>query len=569
MATLRSNFEPGTTRWAVRRAQWRALGISEADLTKPKIAVVNSSSGLSSCYMHLDALSAVVQAAIRDAGGLAFEIRTAAPSDFVTSAGREGRYLMPTRDLIVNDIEVMVEGAVLDGMVCLSSCDKTTPAHLMAAGRLDVPTLIVIGGYQVGGRCGGRFVDIDDVYESVGALRAGSLPLAELTRMADCAIGGPGVCAGLGTANSMHMVAEALGMTLPGAAPVRAASGRADALASASGQRIVEMVHERLRPRDIITEAAIENAVTLAAAVGCSVNVVRHLSAIATEAGLDTDVIGCFERLAPEVPLLCAVRPNGPYRTEDLEAAGGARGVIRHLAPLLHGHARTATGTVADALAASPPPIDTDLIRPLDDPVAPTGGLMIIRGSLAPGGAIIKTAAVATGRRRLAGPARVFANESAAMEALAQGAIRDGDVVVLRGLGPRGGPGTMFAAGFVAALVGAGLSDEVAVVTDGELSGLNRGLTIGQVMPEAADDGPLAIVVEGDEIVIDLDAARIDLAVDSDEVAARFDRLERPTPERVNGWLEIYGSLVQPIAHGATLLPRARAPERSARHDHP
>ncbi len=234
---LRSNFDEGTTRWAVRRAQWRALGISDEEMTRPKIAVINSSSSLSSCYGHLDETSRVVQEAIRAAGGLAFEIRTTAPSDFVTSAGREARYLLPTRDLIVNEIEVMVEGAQLDGIVCLSSCDKTTPAHLMALGRLNLPSLVVIGGYQGHGICAGAPVDIDDVYESVGAVAAGTMTIERLTELTENAITGPGVCAGLGTANSMHIVAEALGMAMPGSAPVLAASPRMYERAAAAGTK--------------------------------------------------------------------------------------------------------------------------------------------------------------------------------------------------------------------------------------------------------------------------------------------------------------------------------------------
>ncbi|MGH3449604.1 MAG: dihydroxy-acid dehydratase, partial [Haloechinothrix sp.] len=302
---LRSNFEPGTTRWAVRRAQWRALGITDEEMTQPKIAVVNSSSGLSSCYIHLDALSRIVQDAIRSAGGLPFEIRTTAPSDFVTSAGRSARYLLPSRDLIVNDIEVMVEGALLDGMVCLSSCDKTTPAHLMAAARLNIPTILVIGGYQASGLCGGKRVDIDDVYESVGSVASGELSLCGLTQLTDAAISGPGVCAGLGTANTMHIVAEALGMTLPGSAPIAAGSDRMNQLAHDAGRRIVRMVEVSLRPREIITAASIANAVTVTVAVGGSVNAIRHLTAIATEAELGLDVVSLFERVAKDVPLLC------------------------------------------------------------------------------------------------------------------------------------------------------------------------------------------------------------------------------------------------------------------------
>lgn len=319
---LRSNFEPGTTRWAVRRAQWSAMGLTQEEQHRPKIAVVNTSSRLSVCFAHLDDVAGVVADAVREAGGLPLEIRTTAPSDFVTSAGRKARYLMPTRDLIVNDIEAAVEGAQLDAMVCLSSCDKTTPAHLMAAARLDLPAILVIGGYQRGGTLAGCSVDIDTVYESVGALASGRMGVDELGRLADHAIKGPGVCAGLATANTMHVLAEALGMTMPGSAPVRANSRAMLARAADAGRRIVSLVDEGVTARQILTADALENAVEVALALGGSVNCVRHLTAVAQEADLDMDVVGTFERKGKDAVQLAAIRPNGSHQVWDLERVG-------------------------------------------------------------------------------------------------------------------------------------------------------------------------------------------------------------------------------------------------------
>ena len=552
---LRSNFLEGSTKWAVRRAQWRALGIEPSDMTKPKVAVVNSSSSLSSCYTHLDELSRIVQQAIRDAGGLPFEIRTVAPSDFVTSAGRDARYLMPSRDLIVNDIEVMVEGAMLDGMICLSSCDKTTPAHLMAAGRLNLPTILVIGGYQDWGICAGVTTDIDDVYESVGAVVAGKMSPEQLTAMADCAIGSVGVCAGLGTANTMHIVAEALGMTLPGSAPIRASGTRMRELASQAGRRIVDLVRDDLRPRQVMTAAALRNAVTVCVGVGGSVNAVRHLCAIATETQVDLDVIACFEQAGRDVPLITAIRPNGVHRISDLEAAGGARAVMAQLRQDLDVTATAVTGRpLADQLDAVD--VDDAVIRSRATPVSRRGGLAILRGTLAPDGAIVKTAGVRLPGEVFAGPALVFDAEANAIAGLGDGRVLPGMVVILRGLGPLGGPGTVFAASFAAALVGADLADKVALVTDGELSGLNRGLVIGQVMPEAAEGGPLAYVDDGDMIVIDISAGSLNLNVDDEELARRRRTrvIKRVVPPR--GWLGMYMKLVQPMASGATLVER-------------
>lgn len=550
---LRSNFEPGTTRWAVRRAQWLAMGLSEEDLMKPKIAVVNSSSKLSVCFQHLDDVSEAVQAGIRAAGGVPFEIRTVAPSDFITSAGRQGRYLMPTRDLLVNDVEVQVEGAVLDGMILLSSCDKTTPAHLMAAGRLDIPALILTCGYQLGGNCAGRHVDIETLYNSVGALKAGQIDLADLKAMSCQAITGPGVCAGMATANSMHVTAEALGMTLPGNAPIRAASPRLHDYAGRAGARIVEMVGEGLTARKILTPAAFHNAVTVAISLGCSVNVVRHLIAAAIEAEAEFDVLDAFDRLGRDLPQITQVRPNGPTRIEELDAAGGCAGAMRQLCGTLDLSAMTASGRPLGEVLDQVAPPDEEVIRPLSRPFRDEPGLVVLRGSLAPEGAIVKLSAVPKDVRLFQGPARVFEDESDAIAGLADGTIRKGDVIVLRMLGPKGGPGTVFAASFMAALVGAGLGAQVAVITDGELSGLNSGITVGQVMPEAAEGGPLAVVRDGDPVRIDMTARTLSLDIADDDFSERLATHQVTLSDEKPGWLRFYRELVQPLRQGAVL----------------
>jgi dihydroxy-acid dehydratase len=553
---LRSNFERGSTRWAVRRSQWCSMGMSEEDFAKPKIAVVNSSSTLSVCYIHLDEISREVQKSIREQGGLAFEIRTAAPSDFITSAGKKARYLLPSRDLIVNDIEVMVEGACLDGMVLLSSCDKTTPAHLMAAARLNVPSIVVPCGYQLGGNCGGRDVDIEEVYKAVGTVATGNMTLDELESWTKVAIQGPGVCAGLATANSMHILAEAIGMAAPGTTPIRAGSQKLLATARAAGGTIVGLVNDGLTPRKIITAAAVRNAIRVAIAIGASVNVVRHLAAIATEAELDIDVVGLFESLGVDIPQIAQIRPNGPDRIEDLEAAGGTRALQARLRERLELSAITVSGRPLSALLEEPITIDEAVIRPIDRPFRQEPGLVILRGNLAPDGAIMKISAVPGALREFAGPARVFEDEDAALQELGKGAIHPGDVVVLRMMGPVGGPGTVFACSMMAALVGAGLGDRVAVVTDGELSGLNRGITVGQVMPEAACGGPLAVVREGDIIRIDVQGRRIDLQVnDLEQRLKTWTPLERDLRP---GWLAIYSEIVQPIQKGAVLGRRRK-----------
>jgi dihydroxy-acid dehydratase len=553
VSQLRSNFEPGTTRWAVRRSQWRAMGIAEDNFDRPKIAIVNSSSHLSVCFSHLDDLARDVADEIRAAGGLPFEIRTVAPSDFVTSAGRSARYILPGRDLIVNDIESAVEGALLDGMVCLASCDKTTPGQLMAAARLDIPTVVVIGGYQLGGFCNGDPVDIDDVYEAVGGVAAGNITLQQLCQMTEHAIGAPGVCAGLGTANTMHIMCEALGMAMPDSAPIRAGSDEMLERARAAARRCVAMIEEDLRPRQILTPAAFENAVIVDLAISGSVNSARHLQAIAVEAEADVDIYDLIEKLAPETPMVTAVRPNGTHRVEDLQAAGGTRAVMKRFEGRLHLDAMTVTGHRLGSVLDTVEVHNDEVVRPLERPFRQDSGLTLFRGSLAPHGALVKVGAIPDNRREFSGPAKVYETEEDAIQAIRDGRMQPGDVVVLRGLGPRGGPGTVFAAGLVAALNGAGLASQVACVTDGELSGLNRGITIGQVMPEAARGGPLALVQEGDRVSIDVAKRQVDLDVDTETMQRRRNAWTPPAPPTGRGWLTQYWQLVRPLREGGVM----------------
>lgn len=551
---LRSNFEPGTSRWALRKAQWKALGLSESDLEKPKIAVVNSSSSLSSCFSHLDGVSRVVQDAIRAAGGVPLEIHTAAPSDFITSAGRQGRYILPSRDLVVSDIEVQVEGALLDGMVCLASCDKTAPAHMMAAGRLNIPTILLACGYQPSGTFQGRKVDIEEVFESVGKVATGEMTLDDLSGMCDQAVRGPGVCAGMGTANSMHIAAEALGMALPGSTPVEANSPQMFHFANAAGERIVAMVNEDLRPRTILTPAAFENAVKVALAVSASTNTVRHLQAVAEEAQIDVDVYALFDTFGESVPMLAAVRPNGDSRIEDLEEAGGTAGVMKRLLPLLNPKAVTVTGQSATDNVAAMELKPSSHVRTLDNPISTTPSLLIMKGSLAPEGAIYKVGNSVEKSARFVGRALIFESQEDAIEALRRGELISGTVAVLRGMGPIGGPGMALASSFVAAVDGAGLSRTVAVVTDGQLSGLNRGIAVGQVCPEAKAGGPIALVENGDEIAIDTQLKEVQLLVNAEQLQERRSRLVPWAMPADSGWLSVYARTVQPLARGAVLF---------------
>jgi dihydroxy-acid dehydratase len=552
--TLRSNFDEGTSRWATRRAQWRALGLTDEDMAKPKIAIVNSSSALAICFSHLDEIAKRAKRAIERAGGVAFEVRTAAPSDFITSAGHRGGYILSARDLIVNDIEVAVEGALLDGMLCLASCDKTAPGQLMAAARLDIPTVIVACGYQPSGSYRGRHCDIEDVFQAAGHVASGQLTVGELTEMSENAILGPGVCPGVGTANTMHMACEALGMALPGSTPVRAnAAPMWDAVERASA-RIVDMVGEDLRPSGILTPGAFANAVITILSVSGSINSVKHLQAVAAEAECDVDVYQLFERLADDVPLLAAIRPNGEHSIEQLEDAGGARALMKQLEAMLHTDAMTVTGRTLGENLAGVSVADDEIIRPASSPLGRRPTIVLIRGSLAPGGGIVKLAVADDRKLEFAGPAVVYDSPAEALAAVRGGDVTGGEVVVLRGQGPTGSPGMGMASQLVFALDGAGLTGKVAVVTDGQLSGLvNKGIVVGEVSPEAAAGGPLALVRRGDRISIDVAGRAADLDVPAAELGRRRAGLAQPPPPGEKGWLRIYQRLVRPLTEGAVL----------------
>jgi dihydroxy-acid dehydratase len=551
---LRSNFEPGTTRWAMRRAQWTALGLTPEDMEKPKIAIVNTSSGLASCFSHLDGIVGPLRRAIRDAGGVGFEVRTAAPSDAVTSAGAAGQYILPSRDLIASDIEVAAEGALLDGMVCLSSCDKTTPGHLMAAGRLDIPTIVVACGYQPSGVYRGEPVDFEDIFAYAGHVAAGRMTVDQLAEMSRCAVTGPGVCAGMGTANSMHICAEALGMALPGSTPVLAGSPRMWHAVTEAGRRVIDLVEQDIRPRAILQPGAFRNAVVAMLAVSGSVNTLKHLQAIAVEAGCDVDVYSLFEQLAPQVPLLAAVKPNGSTRIEEFEAAGATLGLLRQLRPLLDLTQRTVAGPTLGEIASAALMVDSEVIRPLDSPFARHPGIVIVRGSLAPDGGVAKRTVADDSPTRFTGPARVFRSREDGLSAIRAGAVQPGEVVVLCGLGLRGAPGMGFTSAFMFALAGAGLSEQVAVVTDGQMSGLlNKGLMVAEVSPEGAVGGPLGLVCDGDVISIDLERRALDLDVPEPELARRRSLLPPLRPPAGCAWLSVYARSVSPLGHGATL----------------
>lgn len=549
MTTLRSLAanSPG------RRANWKALGLSAEDMLKPKIAVVNSSSELAICYAHLDGIAKIVKEAIREAGGMPFEVRTAAPSDFITGAGKAGSYILAGRDIIANDIEVQVEGAMLDGMICLTSCDKTPPGHLMAAARLNLPTILVIGGYQPAGQIDGEPVDVEDVWSGQIGERFGKQPKFPVADMAENAIMGPGVCAGMATANTMHSVVEALGMALPGHAPVRANSPKMQDNARAAGRRIVEMVLEDLRPRSIMTPSAFRNAVAMVLGVSGSINAIKHLQATATEAEMDLDIFALWEEMS-DVPVLCAVRPTGEVRIEQFEDAGGARAVLKRLLPRISGDALTCTGkTLAENLAGYE--IEgPEVILPIDAPAGPGPAIAILKGNFATSAVVRLGIRDGSRPEEFSGPARVFESTAECMQAIEDRVVRPGDVVIARNQGLKGGPAMGGSASVILfALDAAGLAKTTAFVTDGQLSGLClKGLTVAEVSPEAATGGPIGKVRDGDVVRISVAARSIDLDVAADEVAMREGPGYR-TP--ATGYLSNFREVVRPLKTGGVLLP--------------
>lgn len=557
MPELRSQFPPTSALALARRAHYTALGIPREDWDKPKVAIVNSSSELAACFSHLDDVADRLKQDLRDVGLLPFEIRTTAPSDFMTSAGRAGRYILPSRDLIVNDIESAVEGAKLDAMICLSSCDKTTPAHLMAAGRLNIPTIIVPCGYQHSGLAEGREADIEEIFMLASKAAVSGEATDHLLPLAEDAILSPGVCSGLATANSMHVLAEAVGMAVPGSAPVRALSDKFWVDLRAAAVALADLIERDVRPRDIITAGAVRNGVRTMLAVGGSMNCIKHLQAVAIESELDIDVWDLFHSLGRETPLLCSVRPNGPRLIEEFEDAGGGATILRELLPLLDGDAITVSGRTVAENAALAKPGDHDVIRPIDDPFGTDPAVTVLKGTLSPGGAVAKRPVPDPGPYVFRGPARVFGTREEAIAGIGSGLLQEGEVAVIRGIGVTGAPGLGLTSAFIFALHARGLADSVALVTDGQFSGLvNQGFTVGEVSPEAAEPGsPLGRVRDGDLIEIDIRRGAVDLLVDEAELAARPDFVP-PADRDSAGFLTQYEQLVQPLSCGAVLCAR-------------
>jgi len=536
---------------APARAMLKAVGFSDEDLARPLIGVANTWIEIGPCNYHLKDLAAAVKAGIREAGGTPLEFNTVSISDGITMGTAGMKASLVSREVIADSIELVARGNLFDGLVVLVGCDKTIPGAVMALARLDIPGTVLYGGSIAPGSWEGRDVTIQDVFEAVGAHAAGRLDNGRLKDLEDHACPGAGACGGQFTANTMAAVCEFLGIAAMGSGSVPAVDPVRRDVCARVGRLVMDLVARDLRPSRILTRPALENAIAGVMATGGSTNAVLHLLAIAREAGVPL-TIDDFNPINDRIPLIADLKPGGRYVANDLYRAGGIALVARRLLEggLLHGDALTVTGrAIGEEAAAAVETPGQDVVRPLATPIKPTGGLVILKGNLAPEGCVVKVA----GYTRLshAGPARVFDSEEAAFAAVEAGAIRPGDVVVIRYEGPAGGPGMREMLAVTAALVGAGLGDSVALVTDGRFSGATRGLMAGHVAPEAARGGPIAAVREGDRISFDIAARSLRFEVGDDELQRRLAAWTPPAPAFASGVMAKYARLVSSASEGA------------------
>ena len=534
------------------RAMLRAVGMTDADWDKPQIGVVSSWNEVTPCNMSLDRLAKRAKDGVRAADGFPIEFVTIAVSDGI-SMGHEGmRASLVSREVIADSVETMMHAERFDGMVTFAGCDKSLPGMLMAAGRLNLPSAFLYGGSILPGRWKDQALDVVSVFEAIGACAAGTITENELGEIERRACPTEGSCAGMFTANTMASAAEALGMCLPGSSAPPAVDRRRDDFAFDSGRAVVGLLEAGIRPRQIMTKPAFENAIAVVNALGGSTNAVLHLLAIAHECEVEL-ALDDFNRIAAKVPHIADTKPHGTYHMVDIDRIGGVQVVMRELldAGLLHGDCITVTGkTLAENIAALDPPApDGDVVHPLRDPIHTEGGLLVLRGSLAPNGSVVKVAGLDSDR--FEGTARVFDGEDAAMDAVLGGRINPGDVVVIRYEGPKGGPGMREMLAVTGAMKGAGRGADAALVTDGRFSGGTHGYCVGHVAPEAVDGGPIAFVEDGDRIVIDAADHTLDLLVDPAELERRAENWKVPEPRYTSGVLAKYARLAQGAERGA------------------
>ena len=548
---LRSEAMKGGPARAPNRSYLRAMGMSDEDIEKPFVAVASTWNEATPCNVHLDRLADRVKEGVKSGGGTSREFVTIAVSDGV-AMGHEGmKASLASREVIADSIELMVMAHAYDALVTVAGCDKSLPGSLMAAARLNIPSVFLYGGTIMPGRFRGRDVTVQDVFEGVGAFEAGRMTAEELYELECVACPGEGSCAGMYTANTMACASEALGMALPYSGSIPASDPRRDDLCRRTGEAALRLLEADLKPRDILTKEAFENAIAVVVAIGGSTNAVLHLLAIAREAGVAL-TLDDFDRIGRRTPHIADTRPGGRYIMVDLDRVGGVPRVMKELldAGLVNGDAMTVTGkTVAENLAGLQFSDGQDVILPVDRPLEATGTLVVLKGNLAPEGCVMKTSGVK--RQRFSGPARVFDGEEATAEAVRERQIKAGDVVVIRHEGPKGGPGMREMLAVTAAIAGQGLGEEVALITDGRFSGATRGFMIGHVAPEAAVAGPIALVRDGDTITLDIANRRIEVEVPEAEMTQRREAWKAPAPRYTRGALAKYARLVSSASEGA------------------
>jgi dihydroxy-acid dehydratase len=549
---MRSDLMKKGLERAPHRSLFKAMGYTDEEIARPLIGVVNSANEIIPGHIHLDLITQDVKAGIRMSGGTPVEFPVIGVCDGIAMNHAGMKYSLASRELIADSIEIMAMAHPFDALVFIPNCDKIIPGMLMAALRLNIPCIFISGGPMLAGKMDGKAVDLISVFEGVGAVKSKRMTLSDLKQLEDCACPGCGSCSGMYTANSMNCVTEALGLGLPGNGTIPAVFAARHRLAKYAGMKIMELLKKDIKPRDIATPAAFKNAIAVDMALGCSTNTVLHIPAIAHEAGIKLD-LNLFNKISEKTPNLCKLSPAGPHHIEDLDTAGGIQAVMKVISTIgvIDKKALTVTGQNVEANLKSARVLDNRVSRPLINPYSAQGGIAILRGNLAPDGAVVKQSAVAPAMQINEGKARVFDTEDSAIKAIMGGKIKGGDIVVIRYEGPKGGPGMREMLSPTSAIVGMGLDKEVALLTDGRFSGGTQGAAIGHISPEAAEGGPIALVKEGDIIAIDIPAKSLILKVSDKELEKRRKTLKPFRPAITSGYLARYAKLVTSASTGA------------------
>ncbi len=535
------------------RALLYATGLTPDQMDKPFIGVCSSFTDLVPGHIGMRSLERKIEWGVNAGGGVPFVFCVPGICDGIAMGHQGMHYSLPSRELIADMVESICQAHQLDGVVLLTNCDKITPGMLMGAGRLDIPALVVTAGPMRSG-CYQRTRRslVRDTFEAVGLAEAGKLDAAEIAKLEMEVCPGEGSCQGMYTANTMACLTEAMGMSLPGTATAMAGSAKKQRIAEMAGERVVGLVREGVTARQIITRESLENAIRVDMALGGSTNTTLHIPAIAHAARVDV-TLDDFDRLSRDTPHLCSMRPGGDLMMEDLDAVGGVSAVMKNLRPLLHTGCVNVAGCALGEVLDATPTADLDVVHALEQPLAQEGGIAVLKGTLAPDGAVVKQGAVSAAMMRFTGTARVFESEDTAMAYLMAGKVVPGDVLIIRNEGPKGGPGMRESLALTAAVAGCGLGDQIAIVTDGRFSGGTRNLSIGHVSPEAAMGGPIALVRDGDQVSVDLPGRSLDLEVPADELERRRAEWKAPAPRITTGWLARYAKLVRSAATGAVL----------------